>query len=108
MVTTVVATAAPGFATQTMAPVPAADGVAVVRSAGMAVRVPLTTVVPAPAVTVPVITTGTAVDDWPPPIQTTRPVALTLGPAVVTLNPETDIVPLTTAETERPGTTLTI
>jgi hypothetical protein len=69
--------------------------------------VKLTTVVPAPAVTVPVTTTGTAVLDCPPPIQTTMPVALTDGPAVVLARIGVT-VPLTTAETLRPGTTETI
>src|SRR6266404_2922068 len=43
----------------------------------------LTTVVPAPAVTVPVTTTGNAVVDWPPAIQRIPPVALIEGTAVV-------------------------
>jgi hypothetical protein len=71
-------------------PVALIDGTAVVPSSETvpdtsAEPVKLTTVVPAPAVTVPVTTTGVAVELWPPPIHTTIPVALTDGPAVVTL-----------------------
>jgi hypothetical protein len=48
-------------AIQTAPPDMLIDGGAVVRSAGIAVSVPETTVVPAPADTVPVTTTGNAV-----------------------------------------------
>lgn len=67
-----------------------------------------TTVVPAPAVTVPVMTTGKAVVLWPPPTQMTTPVAEIDGAVVTLLKFETLTVPLTTADTESPGTTETI
>lgn len=68
--------------------------------------VPLTTVVPAPAVTVPVMTTGNAVVDCPPTIQIFWPVAEMLGAAVVLLTigvtlPLTVTVPDTKAEPVR-------
>ena len=57
-----------------------------------------TTVVPAPAVTVPVTTTGNAVVDWPPTSHIAMPVWLMDGTAVVWLILRTVTVPLTKAD----------
>lgn len=101
-----------GFMIQTACAVPVVTPV-VVKSPGIpeidtvpdtkAEPVKLTTVVPAPAVTVPVITMGNAVVDWPPAIQITCPVAEIDG-AVVISGPAFKIVtvPLTTALTDAP------
>src|SRR5262245_57987030 len=89
-------------------PVMLIEGTAVVTDSPDTLTVPETTVVPAPAVTVPVMTTGVAVVDCPPASQTTNPVALIDGTAVVADSPETVTVPETTADTDRPGTTETI
>lgn len=107
-VMTVVATAAPGLLTHTCIPVAAAPGVPVVRRFVLtATDTPLTTdtvpemtVVPAPAVTVPVMTTGKAVVDCPPTIHMFWPVALIDGTAVVmnagvaVMVPDTTVVKL--------------
>ena len=52
--------------------------------------------------------TGLTVVLWPPTIHATMPVAVMPGAVVVTLYPETVTVPLTTADTDSPGTTETI
>jgi hypothetical protein len=77
----------------------------------LTVIVPDTTVVSAPAVTVPVMTIGNAVVDWPPAIHIMPPVALMLGTAVVPARLmvplATETVPETIALTDTPGTTET-